>query len=88
MRSLQSPSGGDAPLRAENAMLRGELGRLQAAGGPGGAAPASAAPPATLEEFLALPAPQRQAAARQMTQQQRDDLLGRSAGRPDAECYL
>ena len=88
LRSCQDPSGRDVSLRAENVLLRSELDRLRAAPRAHAAPSASVARAPTLEEFRALPASQRQALARQMTPRQRDELLGRTAGRRDDECYL
>jgi len=88
LRSLQSPSGQDASLRAENVLLRTEVERLQAGRRPDPAASAPAAPPTTLDAFRAMPSSHREAFARETTRQQRDDLLGRAAGRQDRECYL
>ena len=88
LRSVQSPSGQDASLRAENVLLRHELDRLRAAPRASAAQRPAAGPPATLDEFRTMPASDREALARQMTRRQRDDILGRTAGQPDGECYL
>jgi len=93
LRSMQSPGGDEAPAQAENLMLRSELGAVRGSQSPAAAPvgdPPAAAPadvPKSLAEFNALPAAQRQIAARRMTRQQRDELLGRRAG-AGQECYL
>lgn len=78
LRSVQSPTGGEAPLRAENAMLRQELRLTRDAAQAVGPHATDAEQPATLEEFRALSPSQRRAVAQQMTRQERDRLLGRS----------
>jgi hypothetical protein len=100
LRSMQSPGGDEAPAQAENLLLRSELGLVRGtqsppspaaapAGDSPGAAPGAAPAdvPKSLAEFNALPAAQRQLAARRMTRQQRDELLGRRAA-AGQECYL
>ena len=87
LRSMQSPSGDEAGVHAENLMLRGELDLVRGAQTPA----ASAVPadvPKTLAEFVALPAAQRQIVARRMTRQQRDELLGRRDAGQGRESYL
>ena len=86
LRSLQSPSGDEAALRAENLVLRRELDFVrQAAPGSG---PDASEPPDTIAEFNALSAEQRVRLARRMTRGERNRLLGRS-GRPgDSSRYL
>jgi len=88
LRSMQSPSGPDDGLRAENAMLRSELGAIRSSAGPVPPAPGEAETPETLQEFNALPPAQRQAVARRMTRQQRDEVLGRQSSKEGRESYL
>lgn len=96
LRSMQSPGGDEAPAQAENLLLRSELGLVRGTQSPQSPAAAptgdppgagSADVPKSLAEFNALPAAQRQFAARRMTRQQRDELLGRRAA-AGQECYL
>jgi len=87
LRSMQSPSGQDSSLRAENIVLRSELGLVRREARPGDVCPDTAEVPQTLEEFAALPPEQRQTVARQMNRQQRDHVLGRRPHQ-DRESYL
>jgi len=82
LRSMQPARGGEAALLAENALLRRELAMLRgpAKGGAAGAAAGAAAVPRTIEEFRTLLPAQRQAAALNMSRQQRDEMLGREGG--------
>ena len=82
--AMQSPTGGEAALRTENAMLRGELDLLQRT------SPPAAKPDSereTVGEFNALSSARRQELALQMDRRQRDELLGR-AGDDDRGCFL
>ena len=94
LRSMQSPSGDDAGLRGENAMLRHELDLLRAPadGSRGASAPAPTASaeemPRTLADFSALPQARRDQVARSMTRRQRDELLGRSQSDDEGQNYL
>jgi hypothetical protein len=88
LRSIQSPSGGEAALRAENAMLMRELDLAQAAPS-GPARPDEAGErPRSLEAFNALPPDERRAAALRMTSEERDALLGRGRAGHDLDNYL
>ena len=77
LRSMQSPSGRDTAVRAENAVLRSELGLIRGSAGPDGPRSGEAELPGSLGEFNALPPSRREALARRMTRQQRDDMMGR-----------
>lgn len=83
LRAIQSPTGGEAALRAENALLRRQLDRVRkaprAAGPPTGPAeaPAAQGQPRDVAEFNALEPRQRAALARRLDRGQRDRLLGR-----------
>ena len=88
LRSMQSPGGDHAALKAENVMLRNELSGVRGAARPDGHGPVDEPMPRTLEEFNALPPHRREAVARQMTRQQRDQVLGRSAQDEGRESYL
>jgi hypothetical protein len=88
LRSMQSPGGDHAALQAENVMLRGELDRVREASRAAAPQPETTDAPRTLEQFNALPPPQRQAVAQKMSRQQRDELLGRSQARKDRKVYL
>lgn len=89
--AMQSPTGGEAALRTENAMLRGELDLLQRtsppAAKPDGERETEDPKPATVGEFNALSSARRQELALQMDRRQRDELLGR-AGDDDRGCFL
>ena len=88
LRSMQSPSGSDTGLRAENVMLRNELEAVRSSGRPVPPSPGEAEIPRTLEEFKALPPTRRHAVARKMTRQQRDEMLGRHSSKEGRESYL
>jgi len=88
LRSMQSPSGPDAGLRAENVMLRGELEAIDSSARPVPPSPGEGEIPQTVEEFNALSPTQRRAVARRMTRQQRDEVLGRHPSQEGRESYL
>lgn len=88
LRSMQSPSGDEGALRAENALLRGELDLVRSAARPPRGAPGPDELPQTVEEFNALPSDQRQEVAYRMTRQQRDALIGRTDTRRTRDDYL
>lgn len=88
LRSIQSPSGPDTGLRAENAMLRNELDAIRSSGRSDPFSPGQTEIPRTIEEFNALPQAQRHAVAGRMTRQQRDEMLGRHSLQESPESYL
>lgn len=88
LRSMQSPTGADSGLLAENAMLSRELGFVRNAARDADGGSEHTPVPEALDEFRALPSHQRRKVARDMSPQQRDKILGRRPSRDDEHSYL
>jgi len=88
LRRVPGGDGGRVETNAEDTVARRKPAFGRKADGARDTQASPAALPGTIAEFNALAPEQRLALARGMTRRERDDLLGRSARRRDADSYL